>query len=1737
MTLDKNTYTHGLYDVSVTNLPLAECCDCTEEFGGQMVFVPRPKIDIIEPDALSVVDGARNMEVEGKHFLLVDNEPSELFLLPQTTPNTSGYFASADACTSLTIQNHNLSHTADLCERYTVEVPKAPTQEVDRATTRLGSVHAEDRCTSDAALLLFPAPAIFDVFPPAVCVGQKHKVTLAGQNFLVVNGRPPRVFLKFNDGQIDDQVIPENDVVLQGCLSSDIQSAYQKRKISKCDKAEIQFDATVAKVGLFTVRIENPAPILGSDAQTVSGKIQVVAKPQLFSINSALVCSHQNARTLDVSGVGLASLDDVHTSLTIDGAEVTLLSRSQCTSRNTTNRDSNVRVSTCARYTIQVKQLSPAPAALYPKVATTHPGSTGGYWQSTELLLFYPAPVSTKIAYPVVCADNQDQQTITITGAKLLVIDAAKPTVTIDGVAKSATDVQVSNCVQVPGVPRLSVQECTTLVVSVSSKTTIPVKTRSVSVTNPTEAAGCTATKVLEFRVVGKPEIQKIDQVFMCRAGGALPLEVQGVNFVMLNGRMPTFQVDGKEAAVKAASSCTSIPIDGHALALCSTIIVEILKNDAKEISVPLLSASSQQNQCTAPACNECRSLVSKGLLTFTTPPSIAAFFPAVCATVDRQDFALSGANLLFVNNKPPQIKVGGVERAVKTKGSCATIGTKSQNALMCKEATLQLDNVINGFTTGQAVSITNQDGCSVRSAQKVLKDTRAPRVDNWSPQVLCSDLNGQTLDLNGFFPRVSGINSVVFLSGKLAKIKATSSCSSDDCGFIKVETPSGMAFGNIKINVKAACEADTIQEVKVLPTPSISSTTPDAICETKKKDVTFTGKYMIPSVKVTLNGKVWVADTSNCALENSIEVCKTLKFTVDVMQLKPGFVTAELDNGNAACKGTFKKLEIIKEPVITSVTEHYCYDTGGDVTVKGNYFRNGETTVWLVGGGKEYKMSTMKSVKASELVANFKAEYLPAGVYTVKVQNGPDCVRYGAGTIKLRVHPKLFALFVDPLIVYNGIRTDVAIFTSGLLSQAKAIEFTHANKKSVKFDKTNSNYVRAPIPLYNRIRAVLPAKLDAGNWKLSVTSEIGCKASLDAAATVTSVNSIVIDSVDPQHFWTTTGGALSIFSSKNPGSGKVNFVSLPTVYITPSNTDAKTSGVALTSVALLSATLITAAVPAGLEPGTYDVVIVDMANKVAGVKQKAVVVTANQPPVVHRITPGSVVQSSTTKIAIQGEAFDTKSIKLTFTCTVPGSSSVKAYDFTNGITFKSSARIEANIGGSVTQFSVCVVTVQNGDGSKFDYSAVTSVNSARKLAAPAKSATKMLEARRGHGLVGAQVTTALSYLWVIGGDSGQVSNAKKTVEAASISKFGELSVFTKQRNELPQPITFGVCTRIGDFIYVAGGHTGSAFSNKVYRANILSPRHTVALDVTINVGLVATAWPLKGGFYFYRVSAVFGNSDGANPGGESLPGDYLSIRFPKSVANLAALITWKAVPGAAKYRLYRTKAANDKASELQLLAEVPAPADATATVSYNDLGAAPVSTATPLPDGSLGTWSVVGTLPAGTVGASSAVVHVGQSGNVYHLFVMGGQANLNRRDGGSTAVHTCTVTRTPANGLVREQQAVAGCDTPTPNNMPAGFNFGGVSAMTAAEDGIAAGTKTLLVAAGGMNLGNVRGAYHSGTPILGSWSTGSKMNSQGHCQFNANGFLYMLGGGTQRDGWSTKTANTAVLARVSHAK
>lgn len=346
-----------------------------------------------------------------------------------------------------------------------------------------------------------------------------------------------------------------------------------------------------------------------------------------------------------------------------------------------------------------------------------------------------------------------------------------------------------------------------------------------------------------------------------------------------------------------------------------------------------------------------------------------------------------------------------------------------------------------------------------------------------------------------------------------------------------------------------------------------------------------------------------------------------------------------------------------------------------------------------------------------------------------------------------------------------------------------------------------------------------------------------------------------------------------------------------------------------------------------------------------------------------------------------------------------------------------------------------------------------------------------------------------------------------------------------------------------------------------------------VNADVVIDESLT-TAFTTKGGSYFYRVAAVYGESDSANPGGEGLPGAFFGARVPGGIDGLALLLSWDTLPGAVRYRLYRTATPDLLATELGLLATVDAPDPTVDVVEYIDEGG-PLTDpgALPLVDASLGAWSTIDTIPgSGRFGLSSAVANRNQDptkpvlcalpfyaqvyghssarehahartfagcglcGSFYDLVskpirrdnsidLFGGsdQSGLvnvgTRIVPGSTgsAVVACAISITPAaDGGVREEQSMSACEALT--SLPNPIVFGGGNTMTAANSGLSIGSANILLASGGVNPGSTNGGYagvqnDAITTALSQFQSTGFGQAQGACFASANGFFYTLGG------------------------
>lgn len=1311
---------------------------------------------------------------------------------------------------------------------------------------------------------------------------------------------------------------------------------------------------------------------------------------------------------------------------------------------------------------------------------------------------------------------------------------------------------------------------CTKLVLTVSAaEYNNTVDALAVKVKNPTEF-GCNALGILEVRVIKQPAVESITSQTICVAENNVQVTLGGSHMLRLNNVLPHVTVEGKAVDVIEMTGCVLHPLHGHKFELCTGARIQVEKN--KEVTDVQQRVVAMHNSCVG--C--CSGIASARLLVFP-PPRITAYFPSLCSRNQpqyfNQEYSVSGTHFVKIDGTPPEVTMGGRKRSL-TLSSCTPLDGYS-NKELCTEMLITINDVPNTFDAGKPIIIQNPSGCVATSDKTIFADDRAPKVTSFAPTRLCSDLDGQTLTVSGEFPKVSGELTLVYLSGKVAPlVKGSADCDSDPngmCTDMTVETPNGMNSGKVVIKATAACEMDPqdVKEVDVISTPIVTTATPAEICETKAvENVLFTGSSLVPAVTLSMNSKSWnIERVDDCVVTNDVELCKTMSVVVTGGSLDPGYVRMSMDNGNTDCLGTNSKaLQIIRKPVIESISPHMCFDTAGQVTVKGKYFRPEKTLVMLVDATgvdvgttypatsvlnytgcttPEYAKDSLPITLCTSVIVTFKSKYVPPGLYNVILQTGPECLTRGSSDITIRVHPQVIAFFVDPTISYNGVQTDVAIFTSGLLSQAAVVRL-YTNTSEAVYTPSNMSYViEQEEERFNRIRARFPSGLDPGKWSLQVISEIGCRAELKNAFEVTDKNLVKITRVDPGFVWTETGGAIQIIGSESPGAGFYNFISLPRVYISPTAAGTGATGVPLGAIALISPVLITVSIPPGLAPGTYDVVLVDPANGLAGVLKKAVVINALPTPTIDTVLPSSILTSDVTSLTITGNNFDTDGVTVKLICIAAGVTTT--YDLSSAVTEITPTQINVDSASGKEQYSVCLVSVTNSDGAVIEFASISVVNPSRKLAAPVKSASTMIEARRGHALVGAKVSSVSAYLWALGGDDGSLANRKDTVERAQVSKYGQLSSWAAaSRNNLPLPLSWLTANTISSFIYIAGGfNSGNGASAAIFRTSILKQAHTVGIEGEILVGVDSTDWPDAGGTYYYRIAILYAENDSENPGGESLPGDFFSIRLPPNVPGLSVKLVWKVAPAAVGYRIYRTSKPNENPSELELLIDIPVVPGQTpqypepgAELSFIDRGIeVQAGVTSPYVNGELAQWSDLSvTCPTcvvhggSGVGGHSSTAHLTSESpegiKTYHLYLLGGQPTATgSRNSASSSLTICIILVTPASGTVREAQTVERC-----YEVPSFSAVGAFNSMTLSVDprlGLASGSKGIILSAGGRLASTLTWASVDDDDSDVTAESGPKIDTLGTCLGSENGFLYILGGSRSGSGTISNSVPT----------
>jgi hypothetical protein len=584
-------------------------------------------------------------------------------------------------------------------------------------------------------------------------------------------------------------------------------------------------------------------------------------------------------------------------------------------------------------------------------------------------------------------------------------------------------------------------------------------------------------------------------------------------------------------------------------------------------------------------------------------------------------------------------------------------------------------------------------------------------------------------------------------------------------------------------------------------------------------------------------------------------------------------------------------------------------------------------------------------------------------GLHDVVVKNplGPE----GALPGGLEVVPPPTLASIMPSAGPQG--ADVAVVITG--ANFRPGIFASINGVSIVVNSSTATTIHATVT-----HDTLPV---GGPYDLLVQNTEGCTATLPAAYTVLEGGILADFSINPPFGWTGEDTPVDV-TVIDPATGDL-FAATPIIEIlTP-------APVKLRRVSFLDDRTLRALVPKNIALGTYDVRVT---NPDGSTRTKAAAFRVVGERVPDISTADNVNRSTAdmSALVICGDAFDGATVSyyaVDDPTRTPIATFTPVLDTTGaGCTFGEPQKL--TIGSfQIGTTGTYVLRVSKPGDIYEDFLQITVFSpSANPTGVTASSALNT--GRRGAAVVHAKDDIGGRYVYAIGGDAYTSNDAASrvghtpfaTYEVAGLSPTGNLGSW-QQLGALSQGLfaPAAAAVRVGgkSYIYVIGGHNGTAAVDTIERAMVLSQRN--APIVADPVGM--SGGGLTGGTWYYRVAAVMPAADADNPGGEGLASDTAVLVADTLLAS--AQLSWPAVAGAESYRIYRSPTANAfVGSEVLLEERTAVELGCAATCSYVD-SATPIDPAgrdKPLPPGSLGTWKTLTTVdPVGARFAHRAVV------------------------------------------------------------------------------------------------------------------------------------------------------------------
>jgi hypothetical protein len=916
-------------------------------------------------------------------------------------------------------------------------------------------------------------------------------------------------------------------------------------------------------------------------------------------------------------------------------------------------------------------------------------------------------------------------------------------------------------------------------------------------------------------------------------------------------------------------------------------------------------------------------------------------------------------------------------------------------------------------------VTVTNRNGNSA-TLEANLTMVPEPTLATVEPDLFCTADGAVSLTLSGEgFLEVDGELPVVLLDDVEIQASAidgcvaldTTSLATQSCTTLTVSVATGVVANGVHaVFVRnpepAACTSDDEVSALITGAPVVDTIEPTALCSLDlPESVTVTGSGLLridngaggfdePEVLIddgTASFSLAVTAMDGCeplaGTTLTAESCTSLTFEVPDTIATNSYDLTLINPGDASCAlSTPIRFEITGPPTIDGVVPNPVCSAGDTITVTGTGFI--ETSEVLVGG----VAVPTTFVSTTELMAAIEPGFTP-GSYDVTVSNLGNCVS-GSATDQLIVAGIPVVFFVDPPNNFSGIEVRLTVWVSGV----------NGGSPTVAVRPTGTTDVPTPLlnPVFNgtsQILVTLPAGLAAGDYDVLVDDN-PCPAEIINALHITDTPTVHISEVTPGFGADDVSTAVIIRSDDPTPGGEVNFAATPRAYLTPQGGG---EAAELRSVSFENLNKLTGVVPPGLTPGSYDLIVVNPDGQV-GVFTDAfrVLPAADPPPDISGLLPSQVTDGASVSVSVLGSAFPANAADVEVTAECLDPSNVAGGLTTRTATVLGSAFSQVDTEWDLSGLAgfVCVVRVTNLANQTFtEFSALAVTNSSGNVNS-FTSSTDMIEARRALGAAALRLNNQSRFIFAIGGDGGDDGvnppTALASVESAPVDAFGDVGIFSLQRNSLPEPRSFPGVTSVGRYVYAAGGRVGAGagtVTDSVLRAYLLDPDEAPELS-DISLEQSAGGAGLPGGIFYYRVAAVMAVDDPNNPDGEGLPSQPFVVQLPDLTGGLDMTLFWDGVPGAASYRLYRSPTPGLALGSEVLLAEFAHVGAGTDLQSFVDDNSIDNSAATdiPLPLGSLGVWHAVGTLATAREGASVLAVPDPVNTDTHYLYAIGGR-------------------------------------------------------------------------------------------------------------------------------------------------